>query len=250
MVFQSLYIIRHGDRYDYSYPIWKETAIRPGDPPLSDLGHQQASETGAYLSSLLMEDDLLDGTDVTFLSSPFLRCIQTSTNILAQFSLNDAHLIKINPEYSVFEIDTGHDAHSWLPSMEERSCYFPRLDASYDSVFVPDLPEKFPESFLPRCEKAMEAINQRFKYAPKTSIIIVTHAAGCIGLAASAAKVTIDEVNAAAPCSIFKLTRTSDDETWKICSSCHGYKDHMTAMGKKTWPWHFSGFITDEKTEK
>ena len=139
MGLQSLYIIRHGDRHDYSYPEWRESALRPNDPPLSDLGHEQASETGEYLNSLLLEDGF-KVEDITVLSSPFLRCIQTTTNILAQLTLEDAHTLQIKPEYSVFEIDTGHDAHKCLPTIAERGCYFPRLDVEYESLFVPELP--------------------------------------------------------------------------------------------------------------
>ena len=137
--FQSLYIIRHGDRFDYSYPQWKESASRPGDPPLSDLGHQQARETGAFLSNLLSADGI-KSSDVMFLSSPFLRCLETSTDLLSQFSLEDSSSINILPEYSVFEIDSGHDAHKCLPTLEERACYFPKLNQSYTSILYPSLP--------------------------------------------------------------------------------------------------------------
>ena len=92
----------------------------------------------------------------------------------------------------------------------------------------------------------MNFINAKYKYRSGTAIVIVTHAAGCIGLAASAAGINIDDVNAAAPCSVYKLTRSSDDEKWKICHVNHGYKNHITRLGKNTWPWHFSGFIKDD----
>jgi hypothetical protein len=45
---QALYLIRHGDRWDYANPEWKASAKRPGDPPLSTLGHVQARETGTF----------------------------------------------------------------------------------------------------------------------------------------------------------------------------------------------------------
>lgn len=105
--------------------------------------------------------------------------------------------------------------------------------------------EKFPEAFLPRCDKAVDAINEKYTYISGTAVVIVTHAAGCIGLAASAAGVHIDEINAAAPCSIYKLTRSSDNGKWQICDINHGYKKHITKTGNTTWPWHFSGFIKD-----
>lgn len=244
MGFQSLYIVRHGDRYDYSYPEWKERANRPGDPPLSDLGHAQARETGEYLNTLLAEDNI-SAEDVTVLSSPFLRCIQTTNNVLAKFKMEDAHQLRIKPEDSVWEIDSGRNAHSDLPTVVERGCYFPRLDVEHESLFVPDVPEKFPDEFVPRCAKAVTELNKKYTYRSHSVLLVVTHAAGCIALAASAAGVHTDDINAAAPCSITKLSRSSNDDIWELCDVNHGYKDHMSTLGKKTWPWHFSGFIKD-----
>jgi hypothetical protein len=142
---QYLYIIRHGDRYDYENPGWSATSTRPGDPPLSALGHQQARETGLFLQSLWAADgiDLDEGaSDITWLSSPFLRCLQTSNEALNAMTMPDAKAISILPEYSVFEWD-GHGGtwHASLPELEERQHYFPRLDMSYESMFVPPLPE-------------------------------------------------------------------------------------------------------------
>jgi broad specificity phosphatase PhoE len=137
---QSLFVIRHGDRWDYQHPEWLETAKRRGDPPLSTLGHQQARETGQFM------DELLAGYThdrITWLASPFLRTLQTSDTALNAFQKVDSRQISILPEYSVFELD-GHDGqlHKDLPDMEERGCYFPRVDHTHKSLFVPELPGK------------------------------------------------------------------------------------------------------------
>lgn len=135
---QYLYVIRHGDRWDYSHPEWLKTAQRPGDPPLSKVGHQQARETGVFLDPLLEPIDT-----ITWMSSPFLRCLQTSDDIINMMSstLNKQGEILIKPEYAVFEMD-GHDGklHKDLPPIEERQNYFPRVDLSYESLFVPAIP--------------------------------------------------------------------------------------------------------------
>ena len=68
---QSLFIVRHGDRWDYAHPEWRANAQRPGDPPLSTLGHQQARETGAFLDTLFAEEGI-SAENITWLSSPFL----------------------------------------------------------------------------------------------------------------------------------------------------------------------------------
>ena len=49
-----IFLIRHGDRFDYADPSWAANAEANGalvtDPPLSALGHDQAAEAAAYLS--------------------------------------------------------------------------------------------------------------------------------------------------------------------------------------------------------
>lgn len=134
---QYLFLIRHGDRWDYSYPEWKKLPTsRCGDSPLSPLGHQQARQVGLFLKSYLKERNL---KDITWMSSPFLRCLQTSDGALNAMEISNA----IKPEYSIFEWD-GHEGewHKDLPSLEERKHYFPRLDLDYEPFFVPELPGK------------------------------------------------------------------------------------------------------------
>jgi hypothetical protein len=137
---QSLFVIRHGDRWDYQHPEWLETAKRRGDPPLSTLGHEQARETGIFLDRLLAKEGFT-GDKITWLASPFLRTLQTSDDALNAFTEIDSKGIAIRPEYSVFEMD-GHDGvlHKDLPGMDERKCYFPRLNEAHESLFVPELP--------------------------------------------------------------------------------------------------------------
>jgi Histidine phosphatase superfamily (branch 1) len=133
---QYVFVIRHGDRWDYSFPEWKELSTsRCGDSPLSPLGHEQARQVGTFLKSYLEERNLTK--DIVWMSSPFLRCVQTSDGALNAMGLPN----KILPEYSIFEWD-GHGGawHKDLPSLEERKHYFPRLDLEYETFFVPTLP--------------------------------------------------------------------------------------------------------------
>lgn len=158
---QYLFIIRHGDRWDYSHPEWKKLSTsRLGDSPLSPLGHQQARQVGQFLDQYLEKRGLTH--DITWLSSPFLRCLQTSDEALNAMKVANAHAnnqndesgesdddatakiqreIPIKPEYSIFEWD-GHQGewHKDLPPLEERKHYFPRLDMEYEGFFTPELP--------------------------------------------------------------------------------------------------------------
>lgn len=141
---QYLFLIRHGDRWDYSFPEWKKLPTsRLGDSPLSPLGHQQAREVGQYLDTWLYERKYTS-KDMTWFSSPFLRCIQTSDDALNAFRRTidvTSDEPKILPEYSIFEWD-GHNGewHKDLPTLDERKNYFPRLDISHESLFVPIMP--------------------------------------------------------------------------------------------------------------
>lgn len=230
---------------DYSHPEWRGTAQRPGDPPLSTLGHQQARETGAFLDTIFANEGV-DADGVTWLSSPFLRTIQTSDDMLNCFTKTNTDSIVINPENSVWELD-GHDGmlHADLPSLGERQNYFPRLNTEYESLFTPDLPEARSD-FLGRCDRAMDSLNQRFSFRPRTAIVIVSHAAACVGLARAGAKVELQDVNPPGPCSVYKLTRTSDTDVWDLDhyadkAGFNAYSKHLSVIGKTTVPWNNFG---------
>ena len=142
---QYLFIVRHGDRWDYANPEWKRIAkSRLGDSPLSPLGHQQAQEVGRFFDKWLTDNDMqID--DVVWMSSPFLRCLQTSDQALnAMHTFPAAQTLRIVPEYSIFEWDGhGGEWHQDLPTLAERYHYFPRLDTDYQSFFIPPLPGKY-----------------------------------------------------------------------------------------------------------
>lgn len=242
---QSLYIVRHGDRWDYSHPGWRETAQRPGDPPLSTLGHQQARETGVLLDTLFAEEGI-DAQNVTWLSSPFLRTLQTSDDMINCFTQVDMDSVMINPENSVWELD-GHNGrlHADLPTLSERQNYFPRLNTEYESLFTPDLPEARSD-FLGRCDRAMDSVNQRYDFQPRSAIVIVSHAAACVGLARAASKLTLQEVNPPGPCSVYRLTRTSNTDVWDLDhysekTGFNAYSKHLSVIGNTTVPWNNFG---------
>ncbi len=244
---QYLFVIRHGDRWDYSYPSWrKRSTSRLGDSPLSPLGMRQASDVGRFLDSWLSERNFTE-KDITWMSSPFLRCIQTSNGAInALRSIEISSEFKILPEYSIFEWD-GHNGewHKDLPTLEERVNYFPRLDISHESLFVPSLPE--PKSkFLDRCERVAKTFNERYPYKPGQVFFMVSHAAGCLALSKALAGRELNEITPAAPCSMYLFSRSSASATWTLDphdkpNSMNGHTDHLSDMGTKTVPWHNFG---------
>lgn len=238
------------------YIQWSKTAARPGDPPLSGLGLQQARETGIFLKSLWKEDNITSDS-VTWLSSPFLRCLQTSNAALDEIcAATQDTPIPILPESAIFEWDNGTgELHASLPdSASERQHYFPRIDTNYTSLFVPPLPE--PRSdFHDRCRRAVDAIGtHHFGGAAKQVVVAVSHAAGCIGLTAAATGLPRSAITPAAPCSVYRLTRRKGETQWTVDAhdavrSLNGHTAHLTELGTKTVPWnnfgdkkHFRGY--------
>jgi broad specificity phosphatase PhoE len=242
---QHLFVIRHGDRWDYHHKDeWKsDTNRRDGDPPLSSLGMQQSREVGLYLDNILEQ---LDIKDITWMSSPFLRCLQTSELALSSFSKVDVSSLPILPEYSVFEWDgKGGKWHESLPTLAERKHYFPRISIDYKSMFHPTLPEPR-HAFRERCQKVVTSLSQRIPYRPNSAIVIVTHAAACIGISVAAADCQNQHVTPAAPASIYGLSRSSGCQAWNLPphdapESWNGYTSHLSKLDGKTVPWNHFG---------
>ena len=207
---------------------------------------QQARETGLFLDSILSAEGITaDG--ITWMSSPFLRCLQTSHTAIDAFKkVKGSNDLAILPEYSIFEWD-GHDGklHESLPDLKERGHYFPRVDIEYESLFVPKLPEPRSE-FHSRCQRAVQAISRRHRFRPGTALIVISHAAGCIGMSAAASNQSLADITPAAPCSIYRMTRTCDTPVWSMdthdaVNSMNGHTAHVSDLGSSTVPWNNFG---------
>jgi len=258
---QSIFIVRHGDRWDYSHPEFakSEKNVRKGDTPLSDLGRIQARETGIFLQHLLqLSERSTDPLDVVVLCSPFLRCIETANEMLQQFTDRSGktkrsfrtHTIRVEP--SIWELDGIHNGlhHQHLRNVEEitkeRSWYFPRVDTSHVPLFIPDLPESKEES-LQRFRRVIDAIHNTYTYQPNQTIIIVTHAAACIGLVKAASQRQLNQITPAAPCCIYHLQRYSNkNKVWDMdCftkrDGMNGHMHHISDAGQYTIPWNNYG---------
>lgn len=119
-----LTLVRHGDRFDYANPKWCETISQLSegsvvDPPLSRLGHSQASETADAINQLQPA-----GFDM-LLCSPYLRCIQTAVPSAELFGLS----VCIEPGLA----ETHHDPLG-VPGLHERFRYFPQVNLEYASI--------------------------------------------------------------------------------------------------------------------
>ncbi|KAK8565941.1 hypothetical protein V6N13_021013 [Hibiscus sabdariffa] len=109
---QHVLVMRHGDRLDHADPTWENTADRPWDPPLHQSGLSRAFQTGRAFRTLLPFP-----IHRVFVS-PFLRCVQTASEVVtalcavdddpnAKSSRDvvsiDPSKVKVSIEYGLFE---------------------------------------------------------------------------------------------------------------------------------------------------
>lgn len=81
---QHLLVMRHGLRQDEVDPNFTRRSSRPWDPPLASRGRNQAASVISVLAPYNID---------YIVTSPFLRCLQTSAEILVGLGLDLDHLI-------------------------------------------------------------------------------------------------------------------------------------------------------------
>ena len=70
-----------------------------GDPPLTRNGIDQAQKTGEYLKEVLSQRGF---TKFVIYSSPFLRCLQTASEVATVLEVRD-----INLDFLISEVQTN-----------------------------------------------------------------------------------------------------------------------------------------------
>jgi broad specificity phosphatase PhoE len=231
-----IYLIRHGDRFDYANKeLWRSRCSQFGfqqsDPPLSAIGHAQAKSTAAVLASAGVEH---------ILASPYLRVIQTAQ------PLAHATGVAISIEEGLAEL--GHAPGSIIAAAQ-RFAYFPEVDVSYTSLHTVMSPERDETHPLPYFRRILRlAADIRRVYAGKT-IACFSHAAS-IALVAELTGCTIAEAGKFAPCGIFKLTCEHAAQPWAV--SLHGGDNsaHCTQNAATTYPWCFSNSFDPSLVEQ
>jgi len=108
-------VARHAERQDYAMlkdkENWLETADRPWDPPLSDLGWKQGAALGLCVQQHINELNLTPMRQIY--SSPFQRCRETAVAVNGAFS--SAPEVKV--EYGLAESLNEDWYRSWsLPT--------------------------------------------------------------------------------------------------------------------------------------
>ncbi|KPQ38685.1 MAG: Fructose-2,6-bisphosphatase [Phormidium sp. OSCR] len=193
-----IWIARHGHRYDFQYPEWFETASRRYDPPLSQLGLQQAQELAERL-----ERDAKPG-QLTIFSSPFRRCVTTAHAVAEQLRV---------PLY--LEAGIGEWLNpDWMTEMpeiaspQELQAEFPLIDFSYRSHIYPQYPETREQECWRRCgDTARHLVAQT-----SGDVLFVGHGATVAGMTQG---LLAEPIEIQAPCcSLVQLSQT--DGGWRL----------------------------------
>ncbi|KFK35249.1 hypothetical protein AALP_AA5G260200 [Arabis alpina] len=193
--YQNILMMRHGDRIDKINPLWLDTAARPWDPPLVHDGMVRAFKTGQKIRSQIQFP-----VHRVFVS-PFIRCIQTASEVIAALSAVD-----FNPNAKsssdVTDIDKSKlkvciefGLSEMLNSIAIRHEIAPK-DGKFEFM-ISDLEAMFPDGMvdrsvepvykeMPQWEETVQGCTDRFlglvksladKY-PSENLLLVTHGEG------------------------------------------------------------------------
>ncbi|MDJ0535928.1 MAG: histidine phosphatase family protein [Xenococcaceae cyanobacterium MO_207.B15] len=160
---RTVWIARHGNRFDFVYPEWFNTAERRYDPPLSEDGLLQGYQLGKRLQS--------ENINHIF-SSPFLRTIQTAHQIADILNLP----IKLEAGLSEwFNPNWMSDTPQTHPR-ELLEAKYHRIDWNYCSYLHPQYPETETEVNY-RTGKTAKWLVDNFS----DNLLLVGHSASVMG---------------------------------------------------------------------
>uniref|UniRef100_A0A915CYP1 Phosphoglycerate mutase n=1 Tax=Ditylenchus dipsaci TaxID=166011 RepID=A0A915CYP1_9BILA len=178
---RHIWIVRHGERVDNVDPDWKDIAPRGAwdDPPLTSRGLCQAREVGIRLAKFKHHEPI----DYIF-SSPFTRCLQTTTNIIEAIrdeSVKEAggnqeaaeSLPKIFVEPGFGEAMNVSQFPPGYVDIKELELLYPDIDANYKPCITKD--ELKPETTSVCC---FERVKHTLNWAIENysgNILIVSH---------------------------------------------------------------------------
>ncbi|KAF7310948.1 hypothetical protein HMN09_00638100 [Mycena chlorophos] len=237
---ETIYIARHGFRLNWITNTWQlqnKTGL-PRDPPLAAFGEEQAKELAAFFASLPE-----DQRPTLIFSSPYYRCLQTSAPSASELAIPLFVEHGLSEWYSPVTPGTG--LHPRPGSASSLTQYFPVIDASWTSLYMPsrlgeDVQEVhtradgFLAAFIPAVECA---------YPEHKRILLVSHAATVIVLARSLLAQRNLPLRVGC-CSLTEVVRKPDGVGWeakKLADGAHlekgstrdwGFEDIEIANGK------------------
>jgi broad specificity phosphatase PhoE len=205
---QRIIVIRHGYRQDWepiepqaqlhdgvsvpsNLPAFSQTE-RPNDPYLSNLGLQQAKEMAEYLAPLLTNGGSGGvAKDLLILTSPYIRCVQTTLAILHRFAelgVPEASLSKIHVEPRLREWYLPDDKEAAPPtaSRAEVEKFLPGAkdlieQESWNAITPGENLQRTKPELLESMRKLAVDLSTNARYRGRT-VICVTHAASLVSL--------------------------------------------------------------------
>ena len=262
----TLYLIRHGARFDYASPTrWHDELsplpyIVPTDPPLSPFGEEQARNTGATLEQLI-QADLTDlslsptAPQLSLFSSLYYRVIQTALPLV--------HRLNLPHNLEVGLCEFGH-VYNTIPPPATRAQIVPQINLDYTPLVSPtemdwsctktreggeDYMRRI-QLFASRYSSSLDALHT--STATPTVHVCFSHAASSSFLHAlldTDRTRNLEDMGLFAPCGIFKVAKTITDgvsSPWEIVrygsDNAHAQTSlpaHITPC-VKTKPWGYA----------
>ncbi|OWM64881.1 uncharacterized protein LOC116205166 [Punica granatum] len=191
--YQSVVVMRHGERMDNFVESWLSKAARPWDPPLFDDGHSRSFRTGMELRTQL-------GYPIhRVIVSPFLRCVETASEVASALCAIDENSdavsgtdvpidpskIKASIEYGLCEMFNNvairtppENKDQWgfkLPEIQSK-LQAGTVDPEYEPVFqkLPKWGETSSDARA-RYERVIHALADKY---PSENLLLITHGEG------------------------------------------------------------------------
>lgn len=227
---KRIILIRHGDRYDYANPDWKQQIARSGqykrDPPLSELGERQAAEVAEEVVRLSRSWD--NGEVDRIISSPFLRTIQTAQPLARKLKLP----IHLEDGLGETRFESGK-----LPDARQRFAVFPEVNFESKMRVRIEGAEDFPGGYFQRNLKFAGELNAMLEEENLSNVVCYSHAAS-VALVAGLLKVPLDEDFKFAPCGIYELQKVNGGP-WKLIRSGKSNEPYVAFSAASTPAWGF-----------
>jgi len=153
----NLWVVRHGDRIDFSDPNWVSSAKNPYNPPLAPVGFAQAAETAERL-----KDEKID----YIIASPFLRTVQTANIIAEKIGIKFILDVGLSEWLTVKDFD-------FRPKLDDPhnlASDYPFIDPESESPANLAYPEDS-EALDSRIDKVLSEIITKFG----TNILLISH---------------------------------------------------------------------------
>lgn len=163
MTNQTIWMVRHGNRLDFVYPEWFNTAKRRYDPPLS---------TDGFIQAKLLANCLKNEKIKHIFVSPFLRTIQTAYPLAEILNLS----LKIERGLSEW---LNQDWMTEIPQTEpkhELQKKYPLIDWHYQSLVIPEYPETEIQ-VKKRTKNTIKKLTKNYQ----ENMLLVGHSASVLG---------------------------------------------------------------------